>query len=95
MNIVLQIKTIVFSFLYGVFFSIMLGFNYKYIVGSRKLFSFFLSFLFVLVNVLLYFIILKKINFGVFHYYEILFIILGFVFENVLFKFLKCKISRK
>lgn len=92
MNINIQIETIIFSFLYGIFFSLLLGFNYKYIVGSRKILGIIVTFLFVMVNVLLYFIILRKINFGFFHHYEVLCIILGFCFENIVSRLIKCKI---
>lgn len=95
MDIKTQINTIIFSFLYGVFFSIMLGLNYKYIIGSKKILGIIVTFLFIMVNVLLYFIILRKINFGIFHQYEVLFIVLGFIVQNILSKFIKCKIKHK
>lgn len=83
MNIIVQLKTILFSIFFGVLFSISLRFNYKYIIGSRRLLSFILTFLFVIVFTLLYFIGLRFINFGMFHYYEIISIIVGFAIENL------------
>lgn len=94
MDIIVQIKTIIFSFLFGIFFSIMLGLNYKYITGSRKFLSIILTFMFVIVNVLLYFIIMKKINDGIFHQYEVLFIILGFLFENLIYRLVYKKLKK-
>lgn len=82
MNIKLQIITLVFSFLYGIFFSFFLGLNYKFIYSDKKIFKTIISFLVVIISVLIYFIILKKINNGIFHIYEILCIILGFIFDN-------------
>jgi len=79
----IQIKTIVFSLVYGFFFSFFVGLNYRYMI-SRKLFGFIFSFLFILVFVFLYFIFLKKVNYGVFHYFEILFIFLGYFIETLL-----------
>lgn len=84
MSLIVQIKTIIFSVLYGFFFYIFLCFNYKYITGKKKILKVILSFMFVVVNVLLYFICLKKINFGIFHIYEILSIIFGFIVCNLI-----------
>ena len=91
MDIDIQIKIILFSLVFGFIFSFFLRFNYKYIVGCKKFLSFILSFLFVLVSSLLYFIILKKINFGIFHQYEILCIVIGFFFENLVV----CMVEKK
>ena len=91
MNIFVQIKTIIFSFIYGMFFCFFLGLNYKYIIGDRFFLKVILTFMFVVVNVLLYFIILKKINFGIFHIYEIIAIITGFLFYNLICFYVESK----
>lgn len=91
MNIKLQIITLLFSFLYGIFFSFFLSFNYKFIYSDKRIFKIIISFLFIIVCVLLYFIILKNINNGIFHIYEILMIILGFVLENLIVRFIANK----
>lgn len=84
MDIIVQIKTIVFSFVFGFLFSLLLRFNYKYIVG-RKLLSLVFTLLFVFVFTLLFFIGLQYINNGVFHYYEVVCIAIGFTLESLLF----------
>lgn len=84
MNIKLQITTLLFSFLYGIFFSFFLSLNYKFIYSNKIIFRTVISFLVVVVSVLLYFIILKKINYGIFHIYEVLMIILGVIVENII-----------
>ncbi len=93
MNIIIQIKTIIFSIVFGFIFSVSLRFNYRFIVGSKKVLSAIVTFLFVLVFTFLYFIVLKKINFAVFHFYEIICIIFGFIFENLMCRLVekKCK----
>ena len=91
MNIKLQITTLLFSFLYGIFFSFFLSLNYKFIYSDKKILKTIMSFHFIIVCVLLYFIILKKINYGIFHVYEILMIILGFVLENLIVRFIANK----
>ena len=82
MDIKIQITTLLVSFLYGIFFSLFLSLNYKFIYSNKKIIKTTISFLIVIVSVLLYFIILKKINYGIFHIYEILSIIFGFIIEN-------------
>lgn len=82
MDIKLQIITLVVSFFYGIFFSFFLGLNYKFLYGDKKIFKTIISFLIIILSVLLYFIILRKINYGVFHIYEIFALILGFIIEN-------------
>lgn len=89
MDIIVQVKTILFSIAFGIVFSIALRFNYKYIIGNRKILSFILTLLFVFVFTLLYFIILRYINYGIFNYYEIISIVIGFIFESVVEKKLK------
>lgn len=84
MNIKIQITTLLFSFLYGIFFSFFLSLNYKFIYSNKKIFRTAISFLVVVVSVLIYFIILKKINYGIFHIYEILMISLGVIVENII-----------
>jgi len=82
MDIKLQIVTLLVSFFYGIFFSFFLSLNYKFIYNDKKIVKIIMSFLIVIISVLLYFIILRKINYGIFHIYEILSIIMGFIIEN-------------
>ena len=93
MSIIVQIKTILFSIIYGVFFSFVVGINYKYIIG-KGIFSLIISFLLVLVLTLLYFIILRYINYGVFHYIEILSIIVGFIIENLIYRIVEKRLKK-
>lgn len=93
MSIIVQIKTILFSIFFGVLFSFVVGLNYKYIVG-KGIFSFVLSFMLVLVMTLFYFIILRYINFGVFHYIELLSIIFGFIVENLVFGIVEKRLKK-
>ena len=61
----IQIKSIIFSFLYGMFFSFLLNLNYKYIYYSKGVFKILVNVFFVVDNVFLYFIILRYINNGI------------------------------
>lgn len=93
MSIIVQIKTILFSIVYGVFFSFIVGVNYKYIV-DKGIFSLILSSMLVLVLTFLYFIILRYINFGIFHYIEILSIIFGFIIENLIYRMVEKRLKK-
>lgn len=57
-------------------------FNYKLLYNSDYVLKVLSTFLLVISSVLLYFVILLKINYGIVHYYSILLIILGFVLET-------------
>lgn len=78
----IQLKTIAFSFLYGCFFSFILNLNYKYIYYSKGIKKLLINIFFVIDNVLLYFIGLRYINNGIFHFYFLLSILLGFISVN-------------
>lgn len=84
----IQIKTLLFSFLFGIFFSVFLNINYKLIYNNKKFYRIITSFIFVMINVIIYFIILRKINNGILHIYSIFMIILGFIFENIVKKYI-------
>jgi hypothetical protein len=79
-----QILMLVYSFLYGIFFSISVRLNYRLIYNEKKIIKIIFTFFFLLANILLYFLILIKINNGIIHTYSFLVIIVGSVFENYL-----------
>jgi len=89
MTLITQIKLVLFSFLFGVFFSFMLDVNCKYINSKRKIYSIIFTVFFMLFHVLLYFWILQKINCGILHYYSFLCILLGVLAKNFIVKALK------
>lgn len=78
----LQVLTIIVSFLYGIFFSFFLDISSKYIYNSKLKIKILFSFLFILINTILYFAIMNKINNGIIHYYSFIAIIIGFFVEN-------------
>ena len=75
----IQIKSLIFSFLYGCIFYLFLSLNNKNIYNSKGIIKILTNIFFIFDNVLLYFIILKKINNGILHYYFIFSIILGYL----------------
>ena len=74
-----QFLSIGFSFIYGVVLSFLYNFNYNLLFNKEKVFKIVFNILFVLDLVLIYFLIIKKINGGIIHPYFYLLIILGFV----------------
>lgn len=81
MNLKLQILSLGYSFLYGIFFSFLLTLNYKLIHNDKKHIKWPITILLILNNVLLYFLILKKINNGIIHYYFLFVFVLGIIVE--------------
>ncbi len=82
MELIIQIRSLVFSFFYGVFFSFLLTNNYKFIHKGSLIYRITISILFVINNCLLYFIIIKKINNGIIHFYFVSMIVLGYFAVN-------------
>lgn len=82
MNLTIQLNLLAFSFFYGIFVSLSINLNYKLLYNENKLIKILSTILFVGVNVLLYFIILLRINNGILHFYSLLIIVVGFILEN-------------
>ena len=72
---------LVYSFLYGMFFSFFLGLNYKLLYNNKKSLKIIFTSLFLLINIILYFLLLRRINEGILHPYSFIAIILGFTLE--------------
>ncbi len=78
----IQLKSILYSFFYGILFNFLLKLNYKFIYYSKGIIKILINIFFVIDNVFLYFIILRYINNGIFHFYFLLSIVLGFIIVN-------------
>lgn len=81
-----QVIASLVSFLYGIFFNLMIELNSKFLYSSNLVVKIFVSFLFVCFNTLLYFIILMKINYGYIHIYLFFCILSGYLLCKVLYK---------
>ena len=86
MNLNTQIKLIIFSLIFGIFFALMIDLNHKYLYTNKKYFKIIFTFFFVLVNIFIYFLILQKINNGIIHIYSIICLIVGFIIEQIIKK---------
>lgn len=94
MTLKVQIISLIVSFLYGIFFSILLKINYKIIYNEKKLIKIIGTFIFIIFNSLLYFLILMKINNGIVHIYLILVLSLGFILEGYMCKVIASKLKK-
>lgn len=83
-NLTLQFKLIIFSFIFGFLFSAILeGFNKK-IKKYSMFIEILLSFLLIVFMTIVYFVGIQKICNAIFHIYSIISIIIGFVLYDVL-----------
>ena len=88
MSLELQIKTIIVSFLFGIYFLIILRMSQKIIYNKYEIVKLLGTTMIILINTVIYFLVIKKINEGIFHIYEILFIVLGMLFDNIIHRYI-------
>jgi len=79
-----QIITFVFSFVFGMYFSLFISINHKFIYDLRKMYRIPITFICIISNSLIYFLILEKLNYGIIHIYLLLALVLGLMFEHYL-----------
>jgi len=87
----IQIKLIIFSFIFGFFFSILLEIFNKKTVKCKKSVKIILSFLVVFLSTFVYFEGINKISNAIFHIYSIITIILGFISYDLLIRLIANK----
>lgn len=86
MELGVQLQVLIVSFVYGILFSYLLKIQYKFLFEGKLFYKILITLLFVFDNCLLYFLILRAINNGIFHIYFIFLLILGYLFGNYLIK---------
>ncbi len=84
-----QIELIIFSFIFGIIFSLFLSVNYKLIYNKNKIIKILSSFSIILLSSIIYFIEINKINNAIIHYYSLIFIAIGFTLSSFVEKKLK------
>jgi len=86
MNLIVQIISMIFSFLFGIFLYFMFLINYKYLFIKRyKLKMLYYVSIFLFVSIF-YFVVLKYINNGILHLYFLLLLIFGFLVSYNFYK---------
>ncbi|MBD9098570.1 hypothetical protein EGP98_03070 [bacterium] len=81
MNLKLQIISVAFSFFYGIFLSFLISLQYKFLFESKRIIRIIGNFVFSLDMALIYFIIMKRINYGEIHIIFYILIFLGYIFS--------------
>ena len=82
MNILIQLICIIVSFLYGVFINLFIRFNKRVIINSNLLYEIIYRLITTFLLVVLYIVIIYKINNGIFHEYFLITMLLGYVIYN-------------
>lgn len=84
MELSIQLQVLTVSFVYGILFSYLLKIQYKFLFNSKLFYKILITLLFVFDNCLLYFLILRMIDDGIFHIYFLFLLIIGYLFGNYL-----------
>ena len=84
MELLIQIKSILMSFGYGIVFFILVSVNYKFLYCKGLGLKIIINMLFILVNVIFYFMLLRLVNNGVVHIYFLLSILGGYLLAKLL-----------
>lgn len=86
MELSIQLQVLTVSFVYGILFSYVLKMQYKFLFEGKIFYKILVTLLFVFDNCLLYFLVLKAINNGIFHLYFLFLLILGYLLGTYLIK---------
>lgn len=78
MSLTEQVIALIFSFIYGGVLSVLYNFNYNLLFYKNIVVKIIFNILFVLDLVLIYFLVMRRINNAVIHPYFYIFIVLGF-----------------
>lgn len=96
-----QLLSLIFSITYGIIVSYLYNFNYKFLYKTDILYKILINFLFVTNIILVYFILLSKINDGIVHIYLLIVSVIVFLIFSEKYKEirkfikLKCKVNVK
>ena len=86
MSLIIQIQTIFYTFLFGLYFALMFNLLYRVLFSKSLILNIISNFLFVTINSILYFYILFKVNSGRIHIYLLFIFLISFFLYNLLFK---------
>ena len=86
MDLIIQIQSLLVSLVFGICFSYLVRMQYKYLFESKLYIRISLTFLLVLDCFLLYFLVLRIINDGIFNYYFGIMLVIGYILGYKLIK---------
>ena len=95
MSLDIQILSLLFSFIYGVIISYLYNLNYNFIYYYSILYKVVINILFCIDASLIYFLLIKVINYGVIHIYFVFSFLIGFFVFSSKYKFLRNIIKSK
>ncbi len=95
MNLEIQIQSLISSFVYGLYLSLIYNIFYKYLYNKNIIINLISNLLFTIINVSSYFFILILINKGTIHIYFLISLICGFLVGNNTTKKIRTKTIRK
>lgn len=84
MNLVTQLRLIIFSIFFGIYFSLFSDINYSFLNDENYIRRFFFTILYSIVNAMIYFLILLKINHGSLHIYSFICIVVSYIITDFL-----------
>ena len=84
MELSLQLQLLTVSFVYGILISYLITIQKYYLFETKSFYKILVTTLFVFDVMLLYFLIIRTIDNGIFHIYFLFSIIIGFIFGNYL-----------
>lgn len=84
-----QLKLIIFSFIFGFFFSLVIKIFNKKVKNYKNTLKIFLSFFLIFMMSIIYFIGIQEISHAILHFYSIICIIIGFIVYDRIAKYIK------
>ena len=84
MSLKIQIYSVLYSFLFGIYFSYILKLFKNYIYNNNIIIKTVSNLVIVIINSFIYFIGINKINNGILHPYTFITLILGFYFIDII-----------
>ena len=82
----IQIKLIIFSFVFGFFFSSILEIFNKKTQKYKNYIKLILSIILIILCTIIYFEGIQKIGYGIFHIYSVISIVIGFIFYDLIIR---------
>ena len=86
MSLNIQIQTIAYTFIFGIYTALIFNIFYKILFSKNLFINLITNFIFLFFNSTLYFYFLLKINQGIVHIYSFLIFFCSFFLYNHLFK---------
>ncbi len=86
MNLTIQIQSLFYTILFGVYISLLFNLLYKILFTKHFFVNLITNILFIFSNTTLYFYLLFKINSGIIHIYLLFVFLISFFLYNLLFR---------